>query len=244
MYDTSTKRMLRTHQIVARQIGVAVLSGEYPPGHCFDAEIESAEAIGVSRTAYREALRILVAKGLLESRPKVGTQVTPRRQWNLLDPDVLAWMFSGTPAVGYVRDLFELRGVVEPAAAAFAAERYRPEHLEAMDHALAEMKVHGLATDEGRQADQRFHTSILEATDNDLLISLSSSISAAVRWTTWFKRERMPSPRDPIKDHEVLRDAIAERDADKARATMHALLQLALEDMGNAFSRDAGDSEA
>ena len=82
-------RSLRIHQALARKLGIAILSGEYQPGEGFEGEIEQSETLGVSRTAYREAMRILTAKGLLESRPKVGTHITPRRQWNLLDPDML-----------------------------------------------------------------------------------------------------------------------------------------------------------
>ena len=114
---------LRKHQAIATQLGTAILSGEYQPGDCLEGEIEQSLAMGVSRTAYREAMRFLIAKGLLESRPKAGTHVTPRHRWNLLDPDVLAWMFTRRPDPHFVRDLFELRGIVEPAAAALAAQR-------------------------------------------------------------------------------------------------------------------------
>src|SRR5688572_27001471 len=108
---------LRIHQALARKLGIAILSGEYQPGEAFGGEIERSESLGLSRTAYREAMRILTAKGLLESRPRAGTRVTPRRNWNLLDPDMLEWMFAGTPDERFIGDLFELRGVIEPAAA-------------------------------------------------------------------------------------------------------------------------------
>ena len=113
----------RLHQQVARKIGSAILSGEFAPGEHLVGEVLQSAAMGVSRTAYREAMKILAAKGLIESRPKAGTNVTPRSRWALLDPDVLAWTFTGEPDPAYVRDLFELRGVIEPAAAALAAER-------------------------------------------------------------------------------------------------------------------------
>ncbi|MFX7988724.1 GntR family transcriptional regulator, partial [Acinetobacter baumannii] len=92
-------------------------SGMRKPGDVFGGEIEASEALGVSRTAYREAIRILAAKGLVESRPKAGTRVTPRSRWNMLDVDVLAWTFEGEPDTDFIIDLFELRGVIEPAAA-------------------------------------------------------------------------------------------------------------------------------
>ena len=101
---------LRIHQAVARDLGTAILSGKFAPGDNLGGEIETAVELGISRTAYREAIRILIAKGMVESRPKAGTHVAPRKRWNHLAPEVLAWMFSGTPDEGFISDLFELRG--------------------------------------------------------------------------------------------------------------------------------------
>ncbi|HSG33550.1 MAG TPA: FadR/GntR family transcriptional regulator [Sphingomonadaceae bacterium] len=224
-------RNLRLHQALARDLGIAILSGDYAPGDGFGGEIEQSEELGVSRTAYREAMRILTAKGLLESRPKAGTHVTARRRWNLLDPDMLEWMFAGTPDEHFVRDLFELRGVLEPAAAELAAVRHDADDLARMDEGLAGMRKYGLAKPEGQAADQQFHTALLEATRNEALISLGTSVAAAVRWTTRFKQQASKHPRDPLPEHEALRDAVASRKPALARKAMQELLRLALEDM-------------
>src|SRR5690242_15557298 len=114
---------LRVHGTIAREIGVAIVSGALRPGHVLDGEIEASSQRRVSRTAYREAIRILSAKGLIQSRPRTGTRVCAIPDWHLLDPDVLAWMFSGVPRPDVISGLFELRGIVEPAAAAWAATR-------------------------------------------------------------------------------------------------------------------------
>jgi DNA-binding FadR family transcriptional regulator len=189
---------LRIHQSIARKIGIAILSGKLGQGAQLDGEIEAARASGVSRTAYREAIRILVAKGLLESRPKAGTHVSARKTWNLLDPDMLAWMFSGQPDERFVRDLFELRAIIEPAAAELAAQRRTEAHLAAMDESLAEMRRSGLATEAGQESDRRFHSAILGATGNEALMSLAGTVGAAVRWTTHFKQRVHSVPRDPL----------------------------------------------
>jgi len=225
------ERTLRIHQSLARQLGRAILSGEYKPGDSLDGEIEHSLALGVSRTAYREAIRILTAKGLLGSRPKAGTHVTPRHRWNLLDPDLLAWMFMGEPDQAFIRDLFELRGIIEPAAAALAAERRSASQLAAMQEALSDMSRLGLAAVEGQAADRQFHRLILEATGNEALISLAGSVGAAVQWTTHFKQRARKAPRDPVPEHEALYVAIAERDPLRSREAMVLLVQLALEDM-------------
>lgn len=223
---------LRIHQAIARQIGIAILSGEYQPGAGLDGEIEQSEALKVSRTAYREAIRILVAKGLLESRPKAGTHVTPRARWNMLDPDILAWMFSGKPDERFIHELFELRGVIEPAAAALAARRRSAAQLAIMREGLEAMRVHTLAAAAGRDGDRQFHCAILEATGNEPLASLSSSVSAAVTWTTLFKQRGDVAPRDSIDEHDALYLAIEAQDPDAARTAMEHLLRLALDDMG------------
>jgi DNA-binding FadR family transcriptional regulator len=173
---------------------------------------------------------MLAAKGLVESRPKAGTRVNDRSRWNLLDPDVLAWSFEGEPSEDFIRDLFELRAIVEPAAAELAARRRNGSDLARMGHALEEMARHGLATAAGQAADQLFHHSLLQATGNAPLISLSSSIEAAVGWTTIFKQRRRKLPRDPLPDHRTLFNAVANADPDAARSAMAELLRLALED--------------
>lgn len=220
----------RLRGAIANRLGIAILSGEYAPGDVLSSEVQFSEELDVSRSAYREAIQVLTAKGLVESRPKAGTRVLPRHRWNLLDPDVLSWAFAGEPDIDLVRSLFELRGVVEPAAAALAAARRTPADVKAMRDALAAMARLSLATEEGRSADRDFHDAILVATRNPALVVLSSSIGAAVNQTTLFKQRARGLPRDPIPDHRRVLDAIAAGDADAAQAAMRILVDLALDD--------------
>ena len=222
----------RLHQVLARKLGISIVSGKIKPGQTLDGEIEAAAANDVSRTAYREAIRILTAKGLLESRPKAGTRVTERSRWNLMDPEILAWMFSGRPDEAFVRDLFELRSLIEPAAAAFAAERRTQDQIALMHAAIEGMRKYGLASPAGRAADQDFHRVILEAAGNEALASLSSSVGAAVTWTTYFKQRHLTSPRNALPDHEHVLAAIEAGSAKRARQAMHDLVSAALHDMG------------
>jgi DNA-binding FadR family transcriptional regulator len=236
------KPALRIHQAIAHDLATAILSGRYKPGDSFGGEIEHAEQLKVSRSAYREAVRILIAKGMLESRPKAGTHVTARARWNLLDPEVLAWMFEGEPDESFIRDLFELRGVIEPAACALAAQRRSETHLQEMADAIEGMRRHKLSTPEGRAADQRFHRTILQATGNEALQTLGSSVGAAVSWTTTFKQRRRTLPRDPVPDHVAVYEAIVARDAEGALRAMSDLLSLALQDMKIPASRSPAGS--
>jgi DNA-binding FadR family transcriptional regulator len=220
----------RLRGAVAHYLGTAIVSGRIAPGERLTGEVANSEALDVSRSAYREAVQVLTAKGLVESRPKAGTRVLPRSRWNLLDPAVLAWAFTGEPDMNFVRDLFELRAIVEPAAARLAAERREKEDIKAMKDALAKMRRHTLATEAGRAADRDFHDALLQATHNHALMSLSASIGAAVSWTTQFKQRSRALPRDPVPDHSRVYDAIAAGDGDAASAAMQVLIELALED--------------
>ena len=220
----------RLHGSLAQQLAVQILKGELPQGHLFPGEIEYSEQLGISRSALREAFRILAAKGLVDSRPKAGTRVNTRRQWSLLDPDLLAWQFEAEPTLQFLRDLFELRMVIEPAAATFAALRRTEAQVADMAEALDVMGEHGLASEIGRVADQRFHTVMIEAASNEAITALASTIMAAIAWTTIFKQRKRSLPRDPMPEHRALHDAIARSDAQAAEAAMRELVRLALAD--------------
>jgi DNA-binding FadR family transcriptional regulator len=220
----------RLHGSIAHELGVAIVSGRIKPGETLDNEIDSSEQMAVSRTAYREAVRILAAKGLVASRPKRGTQVCPKNAWHLLDPEVLSWFFESQPSQDFLVGLFELRLIIEPAAAALAAQRRTPADLAQMRDALQRMERHGLADADGQSADRDFHDAILAATGNPALVALSSSIGAAVRWTTIFKQRERKLPRDPVPDHWRVFDAIAAGGSEAARQAMQELVALALED--------------
>ena len=224
------RRSLRLHGMVARDLGILIVSGRYKPGDVLDGEIEASDRLHVSRTAYREAVRILAAKGLVEVRPKVGTRVSARDKWHLLDPDILSWMFKHEPEEHLIESLFELRKVVEPEAAALAASRRTQEHLNVMEDALARMREHTLAREEGRIADQDFHAALLDASGNPFLKTLTSSVAAAVAWTTVFKQRQQPLVRDPLPDHVEVYQAIAAGDPGQARRAMAHLVDMALFD--------------
>lgn len=224
------RKSLRIHGTIARDLGILIVSGRYKPGEILNGEIAASDRLHVSRTAYREALRILSAKGLVESRPKTGTRVSPRDKWQMLDPDVLGWIFEFEPDDELLASLFELRKIVEPEAAALAAERRTDEHLAIMADALDGMAEHTLAVEEGRIADQNFHAALLDASGNPFLVTLTSGVGAAVAWTTIFKQRTMPLSRDPVPDHRRVYEAVAAGDRDAAHKAMADLVDMAFLD--------------
>jgi len=226
-----SSKILRLHGTIARDIGIGIMSGKYQPGDLLTGEIASSERLEVSRTAYREAVRILAAKGLVESKPKVGTKVSARHRWHMLDPDVLAWAFVNEPDLDLLNHLFELRDIVESAAAALAAQRRSDVHLKTMKRAIEGMARHTLATEAGRLADQEFHSTMLQATGNPFIISLTTGVNAVVDTTTMFKQRDQPLPRDPIPDHARVFEAVADKDPAMAQKMMRELIRLALQDI-------------
>jgi DNA-binding FadR family transcriptional regulator len=170
------------HGQIVHTIGRQILRGELRPGD----PIPTPHDLPASRTALREAIKVLAAKGLVEARPKTGTRVRSRDAWNLLDPDVLAWRQDGAPPVRFVRSVTELRGIVEPGAAALAATRARAQDLAAIERAYLDMEAavpldRPMDVQAFVEADTRFHTAILQAAGNDILEQLAHLVSVALR---------------------------------------------------------------
>lgn len=238
----ASRKSSRIPATIAREIGMQIVSGRVEPGHVLDGEIETSGRLHVSRAAYREAVRILSAKGLVKALRKVGTRVTPREEWHLLDPDVLGWIFAFEPDDQTLASLFELRRMVEPEAAALAAARRSDEDLRAMKGALQGMARHGLHSKPGRLADQAFHAALLRASKNEFVASLTAGVGAAVTWTTFYKGTHSRQLRDSLPDHQQVYDAIARRDASAARVAMAELVDLALRDTTDSRKRLSGDN--
>jgi DNA-binding FadR family transcriptional regulator len=222
---------LRLHTSIARDLGLRIVSGSYRPGHVLAGEIEASGQLKVSRSAYREAVRMLAAKGLVQSRTRTGTRVSAVEQWHLLDPDVLAWVFAGEPELEVLQGLFELRTIIEPEAAAIAAARRSDKNLEVMHSALERMGLHTVNVEAGRIADRDFHSELLRATRNPFIISLTNGVAAAVHALTEFKQREHALERDPLPEHWRVLEAIEAKDTERARASMAELIRLAITDM-------------
>ena len=239
LVDTPKGSGRRLRGVLLDYLGERIVTGQVAPGETLPGEVETAEKLDISRGAYREAVKMLAAKGLVESRPKTGTRVLERARWNLLDPEVMRWAFAGRPDAGLVRDLFEMRAAVEPSVARLAAKRRSDAQVERMRQALATMSEAGLTHEIGRDADRMFHETLLAATGNQVMMTLSASISAAVAYTTIFKSRAGGFRRDPIPDHLRVFDAVEAQDEDAAAGAMRELLDLAYDDTQHALTDHA-----
>src|SRR5947209_723202 len=168
------------HAAVVNGIGRRIVRGELAPGAILPEQGQLSRQLGVSRTVVREATKVLAAKGLVESRSKRGTVVLPRSQWRLLDPDVLAWLTEDGLDPEFLRSMFEVRLIIEPAAARLAAERATPDELAALEAAFEAMAA---AADEAAylEADVRYHAMLVAATHNDHLVQLVAAFGPALQ---------------------------------------------------------------
>jgi DNA-binding FadR family transcriptional regulator len=210
------------HFSAAEEIGSRILRGDYPPGELLPNEAEWCKRLRMSRSAVREAMKMLMAKGLVTARPKVGTRVEPREHWNLLDRDVLVWYIAAPDRERFLRSVQEMRRIFEPEAAAMAALHRSAEQMAIIGTACQNM---GTATTvENRiEADVRFHLGILHAAGNEFLVPFGSLIESALA-TVFDFATRRAGTRHAQSLHEDIEKAIRRQRPDAARRAVLRLL--------------------
>lgn len=221
---------LNPHLRVHDRLGIAIVRGDLAPGDVLPAELQLCELLGVSRTAMREAVRGLAAKGLVDSRPKRGTIVCDPVLWNQLDPDILRWRIEVSDLESYLTKMFQLRRATEPEAAALAAEYATP-----VDHArlLADFGAMELAADDNAawvEADLKFHRSIYLATHNEFFWPIGQLFSIGLRQMFDIAARGSHRPR-AIIEHRELCLAIVEGKPEVARKAALKLLGNATTDI-------------
>ena len=208
---------------VARGIGERILKGEFAPGDLLPNEAEWGRIYKASRTAVREAVKTLNGKGLLASRPKIGSRVEPREHWNLLDRDVLAWHCAAMDRRAFLLSTQEARKLLEPGVAALAAGKRTKPQLARMAAALEGMRR---AATVGKMVapDVQFHLALLAAANNDLLAPFGMVIEQALGTLFDYTTRHNPKLASVVPLHEAVYDAIAAGDAVTARQAIIALL--------------------
>jgi DNA-binding FadR family transcriptional regulator len=172
------------HGRVVEWIGLRIVSGEFDSGSQLPNETDLGARLSVSRGAVREAVKALAAKGLVEPRPRIGTIVLPRQRWNLMDRAVVGW-HGRAEDTRFLHDLLELRLMVEPMAARFAAERASAAQVATLAAAYAGMAEHAIALPAAEEAfvaaDLAFHLTILRASGNQLVEQLGQLLETGLR---------------------------------------------------------------
>ena len=221
--STTPKRSLAVTDNAIERIRELIVSGEWVPGMRLPREGDLAKQLGLSRNSLREAVRALSVARVLEVRQGDGTYVSSLEPGELLEPTLAATdLLRGRT----VLELFEVRRMLEPEAAAMAALRADGEVIAALKRELDRLVEAGDSVDDLLEADTAFHDVIAGAPGNGvlraLLRSLSTSTVRARLWHGLADREALDAARD---EHARIYEAIAARDADLARAA--ALIHIA-----------------
>ena len=217
-----------THQIT-HKLGVAILTGVYSADNPIPFEADLCREYNASRPVLREAVKMLTAKGLLVSRPRLGTRVQPEEQWNMLDPDVLEWLLERKFCPELLMEFNEIRLAVEPGGAALAARVATEADKAALRAAIGRMQAADRGEDDPLDSDIAFHVAVLRASRNRFYLQLTGFIASALRFsirtTNRYKGVRLASS----ADHKKVADAIIAGRPDAASDAMRKLIQEAMD---------------
>lgn len=223
--------MKNVHGNTVDHLGEAIVAGHYAPGASIPPEPILGESLGVSRTVVREVIKSLAAKGLVSTGPKVGTRVLPEDQWNWFDPDVITWQSRAGLTPEFLRDLQDLRRIVEPAAVRLAADRATAQDIAAIEAAYQGM---ARAVKEGGDYvthDLRFHQGLLQACHNRMLIHMSRALGALLRTSFELSTSRKGAPAGSLPLHRAVLDAVIARNPAKAEKAVLVLIDGARQDI-------------
>ncbi len=219
------------HGNTVDHLGEAIVAGRYAAGGSIPPEPVLCEELGVSRTVIREAVKSLVAKGLLTTGPKVGTREQAEEQWNWFDADVIVWQTKAGLSVDFLQDLQDLRRVVEPAAVRLAASRATAQDIADMEEAYAGMKR---AIDFGGDyitPDLRFHQGLIRSSHNRMLVQMSRALGALLRTSFEISTTRKDGPSSSLPLHRAVLDAVIAREPARAEQAILVLIDGARKDI-------------
>ena len=223
-------------------MGLMIVSGRIREGDFLPKELELSAQYGISRPAVREALKVLAAKGLVMSRRRAGTSVMPRRDWNLLDPDVLAWHAPVENNWDFLIDLVKLRQLLEPAAAGLAASCADARHVRRIGEALEAMRNCTDNSEKFFAADAQFHVAVFEACGNTVIERLSAIIGPVLEASFRLVGGTNPVFGYSIGQHEAVFDAIRSGDPRRARLAMDNIMTIASQEFAKLEFQNAKKS--
>ncbi len=218
-------------------LGLDIIKGKYNVGEVLPTEIVLSAELEVSRSALREAVKMLAAKGLIQSIRKKGIVVLPKSNWNMFDEDVLKWILSSNPTISLLKSFTEVRMAIELQAASLACINANSTDLDKIAHSLDRMKAADKGLDDPLEADIAFHTSILEASGNPFFSRLTGFISTALKVSIRYTNAAQGKSGD-IAMHESVYENIKSKNTVKAQIAVKALLATVFE-LINSYENDS-----
>jgi GntR family galactonate operon transcriptional repressor len=227
-------RRPRVRRNVTVAIAQDIFADRYPVGSALPRENDLCQDYGVSRTVIRESLKVLESKGMVRGKPRIGTTVCDRDEWNILDADVLEWMGPQIGDFDLLGCILEARRTVEPAAAELAAQRASTQEIADLERAWTDMRDNRDDPERFTEADVRFHSVLLNASHNQVFRRLSSAIHAALQHALHASNIAVDDREDAIAIHGELVEALRLRDKVRARDCSNRMLDLAARDISAA----------
>ena len=212
-------------------LGSAIVAGRFGAGGAMPPEPMLCEELGVSRTVIRESVKSLVAKGLILTGPKVGTRVRPDSQWNWFDPDVIGWQAKAGLTPEFIRDLQDLRLIVEPAAIRLAAQRATAVDIAEIESAYAGMVDAVERNGDYVKYDLLFHQGLIRASHNRMLEKMDQALGALLRTSFEISTVKKNGPRDSLPMHRAVLDAVIAHSPELAQDAILSLIKDAHKDM-------------
>ncbi|HEX9449331.1 MAG TPA: FadR/GntR family transcriptional regulator [Dongiaceae bacterium] len=231
----------RVQKEIIAALTQAIAVGRYPSDATLPRENDLCIEFGVSRTVIREVLKVLESKGIVRVRPRVGTTVRDREDWNVLDPDVIDWLGPDFFDFSMLASILEARRTIEPAAAELAAMRATTQDVADMEEAWRQMRD-AKSFDAFNDADVIFHTTLLKASHNRVFAQLSGIIHAALSRALGTSNRAAPDHGKALQAHYALVDALRLRNKEEARRAAFGILELAAHDLAHAAEEEHASS--
>ncbi|MDY6793042.1 MAG: FadR/GntR family transcriptional regulator [Thermodesulfobacteriota bacterium] len=219
----------KLYEFVAEDLGLKIIKGDYKPGDTLPNEELLSREFEVSRGVLREATKVLVKKGLIRLKPKIGTQIQPKREWNLFDPDVLIWEFEAGNKMKFLENIIEVRRIIESEAAKIAAARGSKQDISLIRSNYDKMArflddKDGYSYEEYSKLDIEFHTSILEACRNELFSQIGYTIRQALLAARQSDRKDVQAQKEALSLHFDIVNAIENHQPEEAYRATQALI--------------------
>lgn len=213
------------HGTIVHTIGAEIVTDVLQQGERLPSDKEMMARFKASRTALREALKVLSSKGLIESRQRAGTRVRPRSDWDLLDVDVLSWHTPESISDSFTADLVELRELIEPVAAKLAADRATSDDLTRIEAAFLRMEASVDDYEAFYVADVDFHLAVLYASHNQLVQRLAGIIGTVLGLSFSLQKQARIPLRESMESHYQVFDGIRQRDKRSAERAMRITIR-------------------
>jgi GntR family transcriptional regulator, galactonate operon transcriptional repressor len=236
----------KLYEFVVEELGLKIIKGEYKPGDTLPNEEMLSREFEVSRGVLREATKVLVKKGLIRLKPKIGTQIQPQREWNLFDPDVLIWKFEAGDKMKFLENIIELRRIIESEAAKLVAERGGEKEVLIIRSNYDRMvrfldDKDSYSYEEYIKLDFKFHTSILEACRNELFSQIGYTIRQALLTARQIDKKDIKAQKETLPLHLDIVNAIENHKPEAAYCATQTLVSETWGEIKEKISRSRFD---